>query len=192
LTLDQLANLDRFGVKKAQNLLDALAASKTPPLDSYLYAIGIPNVGRKTARDLAVRFGSVDALKKAAIDTLTAIDEVGAIVAQSILGFFEDEDNQRMLKALSDAGVSPAPVAEAKEGPFSGMTVVLTGTLSTMTRGEAEKTIEHLGGTSSSSVSKKTSLVVYGEAAGSKLEKARALGVRTVDESQFLSMIRSI
>ncbi len=191
LTLDQLADLDRFGVKKAQNLLDALAASKLPPLDSYLYAIGIPNVGRKTARDLAVKFGSLDALANSDIDTLTAIDEVGAVVAQSILGFFADEENQRMLKALSDAGVSPVPVAEAKEGPLSGKTVVLTGTLSTMTRGEAEKKIEQLGGTAASSVSKKTSLVVYGESAGSKLEKARTLGIPTVDESQFLSMIRS-
>ena len=191
LTLDQLAALARFGAKKAQNLLDALAASKTPPLDSFLYAIGIPNVGRKTARDLAGKFGSTEALSKADLETLTAIDEVGAVVAQSILGFFTDEDNQRMLKALEGAGVSPVPIAETRGGPLSGMTVVLTGTLSSMTRGEAEKMIEQLGGTAQSSVSKKTSLVVYGEAAGSKLEKARALGVRAIDEDQFLSMIRS-
>ena len=191
LTLEQLADLDRFGPKKAQNLLDALTASRKPPLDSFIYAVGIPNVGRKTARDLAARFGSMDALSKADMETLTGIDEVGAIVAQSITGFFQDPDNARMLQALYDLGVTPVAPSAPKGGPLTGMTVVLTGTLSTMTRGEAEKMIEQLGGTAASSVSKKTSLVVYGEAAGSKLEKARALGVRTVDEDQFLTMIRS-
>ena len=191
LTLDQLTPLDRFGPKKAQNLIDALNASKNPPLDSYLYAVGIPNVGRKTARDLAARFGSMEALAKADIETLTAIDEVGPIVAQSIVDFFADPDNRRMLEALQGVGVAPVAPAAPKAGPFTNMTVVLTGTLSSMTRGEAEKLIERLGGSAASSVSKKTSLVVYGEAAGSKLEKARALGVRTVDEDQFLSMIRA-
>ena len=191
LTLEQLTNLERFGPKKAQNLLDALAASKTPPLDSFIFAVGIPNVGRKTARDLAARFGSMEALSKADAETLTQIDEVGAVVARSIVDFFGDPDNLRMLRALEDAGIAPVPLSAPKAGPLTGMTVVLTGTLSTMTRGEAEKLIEQLGGTSASSVSKKTSLVVYGESAGSKLEKARALGVRTVDETQFLSMIRA-
>ena len=191
LTLEQLTNLERFGPKKAQNLKDALTASKTPPLDSFIFAVGIPNVGRKTARDLAARFGSMEALSQADAETLVGIDEVGAIVARSIVEFFGDPDNLRMLKALEDAGVAPVAPAAAKAGPLTGMTVVLTGTLSAMTRGEAEKLIEQLGGTSASSVSKKTHLVVYGESAGSKLEKARALGVRTVDENQFLSMIRA-
>lgn len=191
LTLEQLTSLERFGPKKARNLLDALAASRTPPLDSFIYAVGIPNVGRKTARDLAARFGSMEALSKADIETLTGIDEVGAIIARSIVDFFADADNARMLQALCDAGVSPVAPGAPKDGPLTGMTVVLTGTLSSMTRGEAEKLIERLGGTAASSVSKKTSLVVYGESAGSKLEKARALGVRAVDENQFLSMIRS-
>ena len=191
LTLEQLTNLERFGPKKAQNLLDALAASKTPPLDSFIFAVGIPNVGRKTARDLAARFGSMEALKQADAETLTRIDEVGAVVARSIVDFFNDPDNLRMLRALEDAGVAPVALSAPKAGPLTGQTIVLTGTLSTMTRGEAEKLIEQLGGTSASSVSKKTSLVVYGESAGSKLEKARALGVRTVDETQFLSMIRA-
>jgi len=191
LTLEQLTALERFGPKKAQNLLDALQASKTTSLDSFLYAVGIPNVGRKTARDLASRFGSMEALARADAETLTEIDEVGAIVAQSITGFFADPDNVRMLEALKDAGVSPVAPSAPKAGPLTGQTIVLTGTLSSMTRGEAEKLIEQMGGTAASSVSKKTSLVVYGESAGSKLEKARALGVRTLDESQFLSMIRS-
>ena len=107
------------------------------------------------------------------------------------MDFFQDADNVRMLQALGSAGVVPVAPAEPKAGPLTGMTVVLTGTLSAMTRGEAEKLIEQLGGVSASSVSKKTSLVVYGESAGSKLEKARALGVRTADEDQFLTMIRS-
>jgi DNA ligase (NAD+) len=192
LTLDQLTNpLVNFGPKKSENLLKALEASKTPPLDSYLFAVGIPNVGRKTARDLANRFGSMEALSQADAETLVGIDEVGAIVARSIVDFFGDPDNLRMLQALFDAGVVPVAPAAPKAGPLTGMTVVLTGTLSSMTRGEAEKLIEQLGGVSASSVSKKTSLVVFGESAGSKLEKARALGVRTVDEDQFLSMIRS-
>lgn len=191
LTLEQLTNLERFGPKKAQNLLDALTASKTPPLDSFIFAVGIPNVGRKTARDLAARFGSMEALSQADAETLVGIDEVGAIVARSIVDFFGDPDNLRMLKALEDAQVAPVAPAAPKAGPLTGMTVVLTGTLSSMTRGEAEKLIEQLGGTSASSVSKKTSLVVHGESAGSKLEKAKALGVRTVNEDQFLSMIRA-
>jgi DNA ligase (NAD+) len=191
LTVEQLAGLDRFGPKKAQNLVSALAASKHPPLDSFIYAIGIPNVGRKTARDLAARFGSMEALQRADEEALTAVDEVGPIVAQSIIGFFADADNLRMLAALKDVGVEPRAPEAPKSGPLTGMTVVLTGTLSTMTRSEAEKLIEQLGGTAASSVSKKTSLVVYGESAGIKLEKARLLGVRTLNEAEFLSMIRS-
>jgi len=191
LTVEQLAGLDRFGPKKAQNLVSALAASKHPPLDSFIYAIGIPNVGRKTARDLAARFGSMEALQRADEEALTAVDEVGPIVAQSIIGFFADADNLRMLAALNDVGVEPRAPEAPKSGPLTGMTVVLTGTLSTMTRSEAEKLIEQLGGTAASSVSKKTSLVVYGESAGIKLEKARLLGVRTLNEAEFLSMIRS-
>lgn len=190
LTVDQLAALDRFGPKKAQNLADALAASRRPALDSFIYAIGIPNVGRKTARDLALAFGSLDALAAADPAALMQIDEVGDVVAQSITGFFEDAENARMLRALFEVGIEPVPLSEPKAGPLSGMTVVLTGTLQSMTRSEAEKLIEQAGGAAASSVSKKTSLVVYGEAAGSKLEKARALGVRTADEAQFLSMIR--
>ena len=191
LTMEQLSALDRFGEKKAQNLLNALSASKNPPLDSFIYALGIPNVGRKTARDLAERFASMEALSKADIETLTLIDEVGGIVAQSIVSFFADEENVRMLSALETAGIKPVAPSMSKGGALDGMKVVLTGTLRSMTRGEAEKRIEQEGGLVASSVSKKTSLVVYGENAGSKLEKARALGVRTVDEDQFLSMIQS-
>jgi DNA ligase (NAD+) len=133
----------------------------------------------------------MEALARADAETLTQIDVVGAIVARSIVDFFQDADNVRMLEALYGAGVAPVAPAQPKAGPLTGMTVVLTGTLSSMTRGEAEKRIEQLGGVSASSVSKKTSLVVYGESAGSKLEKARALGVRTANEDQFLSMIRA-
>ncbi len=191
LTAEQLIPLDRFGPKKAENLIAALAASRRPPLDAFLYAVGIPNVGRKTARDLAARFGSMEALAAADAEALTAVDEVGPVVAQSIADFFNDPGSVRMLEALKSADVLPVAPAAPKAGPLAGVTVVLTGSLASMTRGEAEKLIESLGGTAASSVSKKTGLVVYGEAAGSKLEKARALGVRTVDEDQFLTMIRS-
>ena len=133
----------------------------------------------------------MEAIGRADAESLTAIDEVGPIVAQSVTGFFTDEYNLRMLAALKDAGVEPKAPEAQRSGPLTGMTVVLTGTLSSMTRGEAEKLVEQLGGSAASSVSKKTSLVVYGESAGSKLEKARSLGVRTLTEDQFLSMIRS-
>jgi DNA ligase (NAD+) len=190
LTQSSLEGLERFGPKKAQNLLNALAASKRPALDSFIFAIGIPNVGRKTARDLALQFGSMDALCGADEQALLQVEAVGEIIAGSILGFFASEDNARLLRALYAAGVEPVALKSAA-GPLSNMTVVLTGSLATMTRSEAEDLIQQAGGVCASSVGKKTNLVVYGDKAGSKLEKARALGVRTVDEDQFLAMVRS-
>lgn len=190
LTLEQLCALDRFGEKKAENLLNALEKSKRCRLNNFIHAIGIPNIGTKTARDLAERFGSVEALRKATREELVAIDDVGDIVADSVVGFFEDPANARLVDALLAAGVAPEwEKKDTSGGVFAGMTVVVTGTLSSMGRSEAEEAIRDAGGKAAGSVSKKTSLVVTGEAAGSKLTKAQALGVRVIDEAEFLRLL---
>jgi len=187
LTREQLCALERFGEKKAENLLAALDKSRECRLNSFIYALGIPNIGTKTARDLAERFGSVEALRRADRDALVAIDDVGEIVADSVVGFFADPANQRLVDALLAAGVTPSWVRrDTSGGPFAGMTVVVTGTLASMSRAEAEEAVRDGGGKAAGSVSKKTALVVAGEAAGSKLTKARALGVEVIDEAEFL------
>ena len=187
LTAEQLTGLDRFGEKKAAKLVAAIEASKHRRLDAFIYAIGIPNIGVKTARDLAERFGSMDALRAATAEELTEMDDVGEIVAESVRGFFADPANRRLVDALLAEGVVPeAPQRPAEGGAFEGMTVVVTGTLASMSRAEAEEAVRQAGGKAAGSVSKKTSLVVYGEAAGSKLTKAQALGVPVADEAEFL------
>ena len=187
LTAEQLTGLDRFGEKKAAKLVAAIEASKHRRLDAFIYAIGIPNIGVKTARDLAEHFGSMDALRAATAEELTGMDDVGEIVAESVRGFFADPANRRLVDALLAEGVVPeAPQRPAEGGAFEGMTVVVTGTLASMSRAEAEEAVRQAGGKAAGSVSKKTSLVVYGEAAGSKLTKAQALGVPVADEAEFL------
>ena len=187
LTAEQLTGLDRFGEKKAAKLVAAIEASKHRRLDAFIYAIGIPNIGVKTARDLAERFGSMDALRAATAEELTGMDDVGEIVAESVRGFFADPANRRLVDALLAEGVVPeAPQRPAEGGAFEGMTVVVTGTLASMSRAEAEEAVRQAGGKAAGSVSKKTSLVVCGEAAGSKLTKAQALGVPVADEAEFL------
>ena len=184
LTKEQLCTLERFGEKKAENLIRAIEKSKKCSLAAFIYAIGIPGIGAKTARDLAERYRSVDALKSAKREELVQIDDVGEILADSIAGFFEDEANLRLISALLNAGVNPEPPAQAAAGgPFEGMTVVVTGTLPTLSRREAEDLIRACGGTAASSVSKKTAFVVAGEAAGSKLTKAQSLGIEIIDEA---------
>lgn len=190
LTKAQLCALERFGEKKAENLLAAIEKSKACRLNSFIFAIGIPGIGTKTARDLAERFGSVDALRAATLEELTRMDDVGGIVAESILGFFGDPANSRLVDALLAAGVSPVwEKKDASAGPFAGMTVVVTGTLASMGRSEAEEAIREAGGKAAGSVSKKTGLVVAGESAGSKLAKARALGVPVIGEAEFLAKL---
>lgn len=190
LTKEQLEGLPGFADKRIENLLAAIERSKTRPLDAYLHALGIPNIGRKTARDLAERFGSIQALKSATLEELQAVDEVGPIVAASVTEWMEDAENQSLLKRLEAAGVSPRwerkEATVPTDSPFAGKTVVLTGTLQSMTRQQAGERIEALGGKVTGSVSKKTDLVVYGEAAGSKLAKAQSLGIPTMDEEAFL------
>ena len=189
LDMEKLTALDRFGEKKAANLIAAIDKSRHCRLDAFIFAIGIPNIGAKTARDLATHFNSFDALRAAKRDELTAIDEVGDIVADSIVGFFADEACARLVDALFAAGVSPEWEAKNEGGIFDGMTVVVTGTLSAMGRKQAEEAIVSRGGKAAGSVSKKTSLVVAGENAGSKLAKAQQLGVPVIGEAEFMEML---
>lgn len=190
LTEDQLSALDRFGPTKAKNLIAALEKSKSRRLDAFIFAMGIPNVGAKTARDLAQRFGSIDALAAASAEELTAMEDVGSVVAESIVGFFADPANRALLEDLRNAGVRPVwDEAPVQDGPFAGMTVVITGTLAGMSRAEAEEAVRAGGGKAAGSVSRKTSLVVAGENAGSKLTKAVDLGIKVIDEAEFLKML---
>ncbi|MBQ5770154.1 MAG: NAD-dependent DNA ligase LigA, partial [Clostridia bacterium] len=191
ISLEQLLALDRFGEKKAGNLIEAIEKSKSVKLDSFIFAIGIPNIGRKTARDLAEKFGSMDAFMKATEEELLSIDEIGEIVAKSVVEHFANEDTRNECLRILENGVNPVWEKKTAGSAFSGMTVVVTGTLSTLSRSEAEEKIRENGGKAASSVSKKTSLVVAGENAGSKLSKANELGVRVIGEEEFLAMLAS-
>lgn len=186
LTREQVLTLDGFKDRKADNLLKALEKSKHCALDAFLYAIGIPNIGRKTARDLATAFGTLERLSGAASEELIAIPDVGDIVAQSVTEFFSFKENRRMIERLLEAGVTPQEAKGKAEGVFSGMSIVVTGTLPTLSRKDAEELIRSCGGTAASSVSKKTAFVVAGEAAGSKLTKAQSLGIEVIDEAELL------
>ncbi len=189
LTEEDLGEMEGFKDKKIANLLTAIKNSKTPTMDAFIYAIGIEGVGRVAAKDLAARFKTMDALKQATFEDLLALDNVGEITAKAILAYFNDENNLAQLEALTKVGVSPTWSDEKKEGIFSGESVVLTGTLQTFKRSEAQKLIEERGGVCQSSVTTKTTLVVAGEEAGSKLQKAQKLGIKIIDEETFKSML---
>ena len=191
LTADQLQALDGFQDKRAQNLIDALEASKHCPLSRFLLAIGIPNIGRRTARDLSAEFGSLDKVMQADLTALLAIDEVGEIVAQSVIDFFSFPENQRMIQRLLDSGVAPQTEAKTEGGSLNGVIMVVTGTLPTLSRQQAEALIRDHGGTASSSVSRKTNYVVAGENPGSKLAKAQTLGIPVITEEELLRMAQS-
>ena len=178
--------LEGFKEKKAGNLSEALEKSKHCQLDAFLFALGIPNVGRKTARDLAQHFGTLDRLREADEATLTAIPDIGDIVAGSITEYFSFPENNQMIERLFAAGVHPSEMQAAAGGVFSGKSIVVTGTLPTLSRKQAEDLIRSRGGTAAGSVSKKTAFVVVGEDAGSKLDKARSLGIETIDEAELL------
>jgi len=191
LNAEQLAALERFGEKKAQNLINAIEKSKHVKLNSFIFALGIPNIGTKTARDLADNFGSVEKLMQATSAELTAIDDIGDIVASSVTEFFKNPDSRAHTERLLSLGVSPVWEIKQAGGALTGMTVVVTGTLTDLSRSEAEELIRMHGGKAASSVSKKTSLVLAGENAGSKLTKAVELGVRVVNEQEFKEMLNS-
>lgn len=190
LDREKLVALKGFGEKKAEKLFAELEKSKDCELDAFLFAIGIPNIGKKTAYDLMAHFGTLEALMGASEQELVDIEDVGGIVAASITEYFADEENRRFVNRLLEAGVRPQMHAQQDAGTlFEGMTFVLTGTLPTLSRAQAQEMIRKNGGKATGSVSKKTSIVLAGESAGSKLDKARELGVRIIDEAQFLQMI---
>lgn len=191
LTLFHLLQLPNFKDKKAQNLLDAIEASKTRPLAKLLFALGIAFVGEKTAEVLADHFHTLDALKAAPLETLQHIPDVGEKVSQSIYDFFHDKKALEQIEKLRQAGLNfTQPEKQTSGNVLEGKTLVFTGELKTMTRDQAERLAKQYGGKASGSVSKKTSYVVAGEAAGSKLKKAQELGVPVISEDDFLKLIR--
>jgi DNA ligase (NAD+) len=178
--------------KSASNLWSAIEKSKDTTLGRFIYALGIRNVGEVTAKDLARHFGNLDALMDASVEQLMETPDVGPVVAESIAGFFREPHNREVIEQLRAAGVrweEGAPAARAASGPFAGKIVVLTGTLAALTRDEAKDRIESAGGKVTGSVSKKTDFVVAGEEAGSKLDRAKELGVRVLDEKEFLKLL---
>ena len=190
LTIEQLANLERMAEKSAQNLLAALEASRHRSLDRLIFALGIRHVGEHVATVLAREFGSMEGIAAAALEELEAVHEIGPIVARSLVDFLGNEANLQVIEKLKAGGVE-FPVAErqARATEFEGLTFVFTGALATMTRDEGQGLVEGLGGRAASSVSKKTDYVVAGEGAGSKLEKAKKLGVKVISEDEFREML---
>ncbi len=189
LTVEQLAELERMGKKSAQNAVDAIAASKDRGLERLLYALGIRQVGQKAGKILAARFGSFDALAEATEEELTAIDNVGGITAAYIREWLESPQSKHLISRLKEAGVSMEAAQQSAGEQFKGMTFVLTGALEKFTRDEAAALIEARGGKASGSVSKKTTYVVAGENAGSKLRKAEELGIPVLTEEEFAAML---
>jgi len=190
LRMDELAALERMGEKSAQNVLDAIERSKRRPLSRVLFALGIRHVGAETAELLAHHFSSMDRLSKASQEELLEVPTIGPTVAQSIYAFFRQESNREVIKELRKAGVRlEAEVAKPEALPLVGQEFVVTGSLEGFTRSEAEARIKALGGAVGSSVTKKTTFLVVGADAGSKLEKARSLGTRLLGEEEFLNLL---
>ena len=181
--------LQGFGERRINNLMAAIERSKNCTLGAFIFAIGIPNVGAKTAKDLARRFGTIEALRSATVEQLTEVPDVGEIVARSIVEFFADPSIATQVDRLLAHGVKPRPEEVQQDSPISGKTIVVTGTLEKLDRRQAEALIESLGGKAAGSVSKKTDYVLAGESAGSKLTKARELGVRVLNEQEFFGLI---
>ncbi len=189
MTGEDFARLPGFKEKKTENLMAAIQKSKDCTLGAFIFAIGIPNVGSKTARDLARHFGTLDALRNASIQQLMEVQDVGGIVAESIAEFFADASISSQVDRLLAHGVSPRAEQASQQSPITGKTIVVTGTLPTLDRREAEALIERLGGKAAGSVSKKTGYVLAGENAGSKLTRARELGIPVLTEEEFFQLI---
>ncbi|MDO8509646.1 MAG: NAD-dependent DNA ligase LigA [bacterium] len=192
LTKGDLEPLDRFAEKSAENLISAVAEAKKITLSRFVYALGIHHVGEETALRLAKHFGSLDKIMNAGLEELFAVNDIGPAVAESIQKWFVKKENRELVSDLLEAGVviEKYVVKENVSGKFYGKTFVLTGTMETMTRDEAKEKIRELGGEVSESVSIKTDYVVAGENAGSKLEKARKLGIKVLDETEFHKMLK--
>ncbi|MBQ8163189.1 MAG: NAD-dependent DNA ligase LigA [Clostridia bacterium] len=188
ISKEQIASLDRMGEKSAANFIASVEASKKAGLGRLIYALGIRHIGEVASKDLASKFGSVDALYSATVEEITEINDFGEIMARSVVDFFKKDATRKIIHKLKAAGVVTEEIAKETTSEFDGLTFVLTGTLENMTRDEAGELIKARGGKVTSSVSKNTSYVVAGEAAGSKLTKAQALGVKIIDKSELLKM----
>lgn len=196
LTSDDLLSLERMGEKSAAKVLESIAGSKQRPLERLLSGIGIRHIGAGGGRVLASHFGSLEAIEKASVEELAAVHEVGEITAQSVYDYFHSDAGKHVIDSLRAVGVDPRQQAAADRDPstlpLAGMTVVVTGTLEKFGRDQIEQRIRDLGGKASGSVSKKTSFVIAGEKAGSKLEKARELGVEVLDEQAFIDRFGAV
>lgn len=189
LEAQSVAQLERMGQKSAENLIAAIEKSKSRDLSRLLFAFGIRQVGQKAAKVLAARFGTLDRLSQATVEELTAVDDIGEITARSLAEWIHSDQAEHLIASLKGAGVNTASQAQPVDDRLAGKTFVLTGTLEHFSRAEAGARIEALGGKVSSSVSRKTSYVVAGEEAGSKLDKANALGITVLSEAEFLQML---
>ena len=192
LKKEDIASLDRMGEKSAQNIIDAIEKSRESGLEKLLCGLGIRHIGEKAAQSLASKFGNIESLMQAGVEELCAVDDIGKESAESVVKYFATEQAKSLIARLLAAGVS----GESKEKPLGneleGKTVVVTGTLPTLKRQEAEALIRLHGGNASGSVSKKTSFVLCGTDAGSKLTKANSLGITVINEEEFLKMINKI
>jgi len=190
LTVEQIASLERMGEKSAENLVNALQAAKETRFNRFLYALGIREVGEATARSLATHFLNLAALEAADVEVLVEIEDVGPVVAQHIVTFFQQEHNREVIAKLLDAGITwPIEEKVESDSELNNKTVVLTGTLEQLSRSEAKEKLLALGAKVAGSVSKKTDFVVAGRDAGSKLNKAESLGITVVDEATLITWI---
>ena len=190
LKYKDLVNLERMGPKSSQNLLDEIDKSKQRNVDRLIFALGIRHVGERTAQTLASHFKGLDNLVRAAYEDLIQVEDVGPKVAESIVFFFKQPENADLMNKLKEAGLNFTSKEEkGAEKPLAGLTFVLTGKLTTLTREEAAETIEKKGGKVSSSVSSKTNYVVVGESPGSKLNRAQSLDIPAIDEKEFLKLM---
>jgi DNA ligase (NAD+) len=189
LKKEQLVALDRQAEKSAQNLIEAIGKSKNPPLDKFIYALGIRHVGERTAKLLAARFGSMENLVAAKQEDLTAINEIGPEIAASIVEFFHERKNIDVMNKFSKAGIKPQKKEIDNNAPLQGKSFVFTGSMESMGRNDAKSIVENLGGSIHSSVTKKTTYAVAGSDPGSKLDKAKSSGVKIISEEEFLKLI---
>jgi DNA ligase (NAD+) len=192
LKIEDLEPLERFAKKSAQNLIVAIEQSKKVTLAKFLYALGIRHVGEETAIALAENFGTLEKVTKASLENLQSVEDIGGVVAQSLVEHFKDKDNLRLIERLKEGGVkiSPQSTAHSPQQKLKGKTFVLTGTLESLSREEAKEKIRKLGGGVSSSVSKNTDYVVVGAEPGSKYDQAQELGVKIINEKEFLSLLK--
>jgi DNA ligase (NAD+) len=187
---EEMIRLERWGEKSTQNLLEAIEASKKRPFHRVLYALGIRHVGQGVAHLLTEHFPSIDRLAEARVDELQSVNGIGPQIAESVFRFFQEKHNREIIRRLARAGVTMSAPTARRKGPLSGLTFVLTGTLPSFTREQAKQLIEEHGGRVATGISKNVNFVLVGEDAGSKLDKAKKLGIRTIEEDEFKKMLK--